>query len=274
LSITAWSFTALLSTARIEKRHPIGLLFGQVMFLARVFLLGSLLVFGIIVHNLWRLFRQPSPWPRLFLLSVSWTFGIATATTGKRVRRNVFYAANHHSWIDIPVMSGVTGCTFVANDGIESWPLVGWLCKINNTIFVSRENKLSVGDQIEELRTAMTGNQPVTIFPEGTTHDGSGLLPFKPSLFAALVPPPEGMLVQPVFLTYGRHTPRIAWVGNEGAVANFYRLLSYVRPVTATLHFLEPFDPAHYPDRKAISAQVRTRIGLAMESGGVASARV
>jgi lyso-ornithine lipid O-acyltransferase len=82
------------------------------------------------------------------------------------------------------------------------------------------------------------------------------------------------MLVQPVFLTYGRHTPRIAWVGNEGAVANFYRLLSYVRPVTATLHFLEPFDPAHYPDRKAISAQVRTRIGLAMESGGVASARV
>jgi lyso-ornithine lipid O-acyltransferase len=264
----------LLSTARIEKRHPIGLLFGQVMFLARVLLLGGLLFVGIIVHNLWRLFRQPSPWPRLFLLSVSWTFGIATATTGKRVRRNVFYAANHHSWIDIPVMSGVTGCTFVANDGIESWPLVGWLCKINNTIFVSRENKLSVGDQVDDLRAAMTSNQPVTIFPEGTTHDGSGLLPFKPSLFAALVPPPQGMLVQPVFLTYGRHTPRIAWVGNEGAVANFYRLLSYVRPVTATLHFLEPFDPAHYPDRKAISAQVRTRIGLAMESGGVASARV
>ena len=71
------------------------------------------------------------------------------------------------------------------------------------------------------------------------------------------------MLVQPVFLSYGRHTSRIAWVGNEGAVANFYRLLSYVRPVTATLHFLEPFDPADYADRKAISAQVRTRIGEA-----------
>jgi lyso-ornithine lipid O-acyltransferase len=264
----------LQSTARIDRRNPVGFLFGQLMFVARVLLLGGVLVIGLILHNLWRLFRQPSPWPRLFLLSVSWTFGIATATTGKRVRRNVFYAANHHSWIDIPVMAGVTGCTFVANDGIESWPLVGWLCRINNTIFVSRENKLSVGDQIDDLRLAMTGAQPVTIFPEGTTHNGSGLLPFKPSLFAALVPPPDGMLVQPVFLTYGRHTPRIAWVGNEGAVANFYRLLSYVRPVTATLNFLEPFDPALYDDRKAISAEVRSRIGMAMESGGAAASHV
>jgi lyso-ornithine lipid O-acyltransferase len=251
-------------TARIERRPLPGLLFGQLMFAARLLVLIASLGTGLILHNIWRLIGRPSPWPRLFLLSVSWTFGLATATTGKRVRSNVFYAANHHSWIDIPVMSGVTGCTFVANDGIENWPLVGWLCKINNTIFVSRENRLSVGDQIGDLRAAITGDQPVTIFPEGTTHDGSGLLPFKPSLFAALVPPPPGMVVQPVFLTYGRHTRRIAWVGNETVIHNFWRLLSYVRPVTATLNFLEPFDPAAFDSRKAISAEVRRRIFDAM----------
>jgi lyso-ornithine lipid O-acyltransferase len=262
----AWSYTALPSTATIKQRNPLALLFGQVMFVSRLLLMLASLVAGLILHNIWRLFRQPSPWPRLFLLSISWTAGIATATTGKRVRRNVFYAANHHSWIDICVMSGVTGCTFVANDGIESWPLIGWLCKINNTIFVNRESRLSVSEQVDDLRIAMAGDQPVTIFPEGTTHDGSGLLPFKPSLFAALVPPPSGMIVQPVFLTYGRHTPRVSWVGEEKVTENFWRLLSYIKPITATLHFLEPFDPAHYPDRKAISAEVRTRIGAAMES--------
>lgn len=255
------------STARIEDRNPAGLIFGQLMFVARLLLIIGVLVVGLILHNIYRLLRLPSPWPRLFLLSVSWSFGIATATTGQRIRKNVFYAANHHSWIDIPVMSGVTGCTFVANDGIEKWPLIGWLCDINNTIFVSRENRLSVGDQVDDLRNAISGDQPVTIFPEGTTHDGSGLLPFKPSLFAALVPPPAGMLVQPVFLTYGRHTPRIAWVGDEGFVHNFWRLLSYVRPVTATMHFLEPFDPADHDCRKSIAAEVRIRIGLAMEGG-------
>jgi hypothetical protein len=47
--------------------------------------------------------------------------------------------------------------------------------------------------------------------------------------------------------------------------------LSYLKPITATLHFLEPFDPLHYPDRKAISAEVRARIGAAMEGGGNAA---
>jgi lyso-ornithine lipid O-acyltransferase len=240
-------------------------MFGQLMFLARLLLLGVALAAALILHNICRLIGLPSPWPRLFLLSVSWTFGFATKTAGKRLCKNVFYAANHHSWIDIPVMSGVTGCTFVANDGIKDWPVVGWLCGMNNTIFVSRENRLSVGDQVDELRGAMAGEQPVTIFPEGTTHDGSGLLPFKPSLFAALVPPPAGMMVQPVFLSYGRHTPRIAWVDNEPAIRNFWRMLSYVRPVMATIHFLEPFDPADFKDRKEISAKVRSSIGMAME---------
>lgn len=237
------------------------------MFAARLLLILSILGIGLILHNIYRLFRIESPWPRLFLLSVSWSFGIATATNGQRVRHNVFYAANHHSWIDIPVMSGVTGCTFVANDGIEKWPLIGWLCRINNTIFVSRENRLSVGGQVSDLRSALAGGQPVTIFPEGTTHDGSGLLPFKPSLFAALTPPPPDMLIQPVFLSYGRHTRRISWVGDEGIVRNFWRLLTYVRPVVATLHFLDPIDPRHFPDRKAIAAEVRTRIGIAMQNG-------
>jgi lyso-ornithine lipid O-acyltransferase len=251
--------------ATIKERNLLALLLGQAMFVARLLLMAASLVVAIILHNVWRLFGRPSPWPRLFLLSISWTAGIATATSGNRVRRNVFYACNHHSWIDIPVLSGVTGCTFVANDGIEKWPLIGWLCRLNNTIFVSRENKLSVGDQVDDLREAMSGDQPVTIFPEGTTHDGSGLLPFKPSLFAALVPPPTGMLVQPVFLTYGRHTRRVSWVGEEKVTENFWRLLSYIRPITATMHFLEPFDPAHCADRKAISNEVRARIGAAME---------
>ena len=255
------------STARTEAHAPIAsLILGQAMFVARLGLIILTLLVGLVLHNSWRLVRQPSPWPRLFLLSVSWISGIATETTGKRISRNVFYAANHHSWIDIPVLSGVSGCTFVANDGIEKWPLIGWLCNINNTIFVSRENRLSVGGQVEELREAMTGDQPVAIFPEGTTHDGSALLPFKPSLFAALVPPPPGMLVQPVFLSYGRHIGRVAWIGDQGVVDNFWRLLSRLTPITATLHFLEPFDPAHYADRKAIAAEVRQRIGLAMEN--------
>jgi lyso-ornithine lipid O-acyltransferase len=262
------------SIAKIKGRNPAALILGQLMFLARLLVIASSMILALLLHNIWRLFRKPSPWPRLFLLSVSWTCGIATKASGPRIRKNVFYAANHHSWIDIPVMSGVTGCTFVANDGIEGWPLVGWLCRINNTIFVSRENRLSISDQIDDLREAMAGDQPVTVFPEGTTHDGSGLLPFKPSLFAALIPPPSGMLVQPVFLNYSRHTARIAWVGDESAIGNFWRLLSYLRPIQATLHFLDPLNPLDFQDRKALTQAVRDRIGAAQQAGGYAGDHV
>ncbi|OYZ85528.1 MAG: hypothetical protein B7Y00_07780, partial [Sphingomonadales bacterium 17-56-6] len=83
------------STARIERRNPAAFVAGQFLFLVRLFIMAGSLIASLLLHNIWRVFRTSSPWPRLFLLSISWTSGIATATTGTRVRKNVFYAANH-----------------------------------------------------------------------------------------------------------------------------------------------------------------------------------
>jgi lyso-ornithine lipid O-acyltransferase len=259
---------ALPLIAKIKGRNPVSLMLGQLLFVVRVFMIATSMAVSILLHGIWISLQKSSPWPRWFLAALTWICGIATQTHGRRIKRNVFYASNHHSWVDIPVISGLTGCTFVANDGIEHWPIIGFLCRLNNTIFVSRENRLSVNEQIDELRGAMAGNQPVTVFPEGTTHDGSALLPFKPSLFAALIPPPPGMLVQPVFLTYGRHTARIAWVGEETALVSLWRLLSHLQPAQAKLHFLEPLDPSHYADRKALTHAVRDRIDTAKQASG------
>jgi 1-acyl-sn-glycerol-3-phosphate acyltransferase len=179
----------------------------------------------------------------------------------------VFYAANHHSWIDIPVISGVTGCTFVANDGIEKWPLIGWLCTINNTIFVSRENRLSVGDQVDELREAMSGEQPVTIFPEGTTHDGSGLLPFKPSLFAALVPAAAGDDGAAGFPDLRRAYPAPFLGGRRGHSREFLADHDLCEARHRDAPFPRTVRPRPFPDRKAISAEVRHRISEAMQAG-------
>lgn len=256
------------STVRIKSRNPAALIFGQVMFFLRICLLLALLTGSLLLHGLWRLFRVNSPWPRLFLGGVAWISGIVPKPAGRRIKSNVFYASNHVSWIDIPTLAGVSGCTFIAKGTLDETPLIGWLCRLNNTIFVAREDRLGVGRQIDMIRDALEGHQPVTIFPEGTTHDAQSLLPFKPSLFEVLAPPPRPMLVQPVFLTYGAVTPHMAWLGDEPAIRNFWRLLSRIRPLEARLHFLEPFDPAEIGDRKAISAEVRMRIGMALESGG------
>ena len=255
------------STAIAEPRNPAILLLGQIFFIARVVLLLLHLMSSLILHGIWRIFGKTSPWPRYFLGGLAWLSGVRPKHIGTPVTTNVFYVSNHVSWVDIPTLSGETGCTFIAKGTLDDIPIVGWLCRLNNTIFVAREDRLGVGKQIDMIRAAIDGHQPVTIFPEGTTHDAQSLLPFKPSLFQVLSPPPRPMLVQPVYLNYGPKTPQMAWLGDESAIRNFWRLLSRIRPLEAKIHFLQPFDPAELGDRKAISAEVRSRIGLALESG-------
>ncbi len=218
------------------------------------------------LHYLWRLFRLPSPWPRFFLWLVAANCGAVIKTNGRRLKQDVFYVANHVSWFDIPVIAGMTGCTFVAQDGIASWPIIGWLCRINKTIFVSRTDRMQVGDQIGIIREAIEEKYPITVFPEGTTTDGHSLLPFKPSLFQAMAPPPKPTMVQPMLLDFGKASKDIAWVGDEPAADNAKRLFARVGIIRTTLHFLEPFDPADYGDRKAICAEAERRIAKALSA--------
>ncbi|WP_246218730.1 lysophospholipid acyltransferase family protein [Parasphingorhabdus halotolerans] len=192
--------------------------------------------------------------------------GAVVRTSGKRLENDVFYVSNHITWFDIPIIAGQTGCTFIAQDGIASWPVIGTLCRINKTIFVSRTSRMNVGGQIEIVREALEEKYPITVFPEGTTTDGHSLLPFKPSLFQAMAPPPRPIMVQPMLLNYGKVSKDIAWIGEESAAANAVRLFSRFGAIQATLHFLEPFDPADFGDRKSICAEAERRISRALSA--------
>lgn len=233
-----------------------------------------LVILGICVplHLLWRLLSLPSPWPRWILAEVAWVCGLLVMREGKPLRHDVFYVANHISWLDIPALGSLTGAAFVAQAPMADWPLIGWLAKRNHTVFVSRTDRLSVDTQVSELRAALDEKQPVAIFPEGTTTDGQSLLPFKRSLFEVVVPPPRPMMIQPVLLDYAQAGPEIAWIGEETFAENAVRVLSRPGMIAMKVLFLAPFDPADYPDRKAIAAEARRRIADALSAslGGVA----
>ncbi len=170
------------------------------------------------------------------------------------------FVANHLSWIDILLLSGATGTAFIAKAELRGVPLVGWLCTLNATIFVSRADRMAVTAQIAQLRDTLARDWPVTLFPEGTTGDGVTLLPFKAALLAALDPPPPGVRVQPVRIDYGPATHELAWVGDEPGPHHAARVLKRRGSFVATLHFAEPFAPADHGNRKAIATEARRRI--------------
>ena len=224
--------------------------------LAILVLLGAL----VPLHYLYRVFAYGSPMPMLFLRYTAWIVGARVTIVGTPLRRDVFFIANHISWIDILSMAGASGTAFVAKQELSDVPVIGWLCRLNRTVFVKRENRVGVAEQINALKEALADNWSVTIFPEGTVTDGHSLLPFKSSMISVLEPPPPGVMVQPVVLDYGENSEEIGWVGEENGLHNAKRIMARRGSFPLTLHYLEPFSPADYHGRKAIAAKAREEI--------------
>lgn len=232
----------------------------------RIIWIALPLLFLLPLHLVWHLLKLPSPWAMLFLRIAARALGARVKVHGTPLRRDVFFVANHLSWHDIPILAGITGTAFVAQDGVRDWPVIGWLATLNRTIFVSRTEKQNVAGQVAELREAIAENWSVTLFPEGTTSDGRQLLPFKQSLFATLAPPPKPMLIQPVLLDFGDVGSDIAWLGEETGWESAWR--AFTRPGTydVGVHFLEPFNPAEMADRKVVCALSRARLASALSA--------
>ena len=222
--------------------------------------LVGLLVAFVPLHYLYRIFAYGSPFPMLFLRYAARVCGARVEVVGTHLKRDVFFVANHVSWVDILALAGASGTAFVAKAELAEAPVVGWLASLNRTVFVKREHRMGVAEQINALKEALVDNWSVTVFPEGTTTDGQSLLPFKTSMLSVLEPPPPGVLVQPVIVDYGAVAEWIGWIGVEGGVNNAKRVLSRKGSFPLRLHFLEPFSPEDFRGRKAISQESRRRI--------------
>lgn len=257
------------SAARIDaaegRAHPLTAA-GWARFISRTLLLILALLLCVPMHYIWRTLRIGSPWPKLFLGWAARICGARVRILGTPLHRDVFFIANHVSWIDILAMGGASGTAFVSKAELADVPVVGWLASLNRTVFVKREDKMNVAEQINSLRDALADNWSVTVFPEGTTTDGQSLLPFKSSMLKVLEPPPPGVLVQPVHLDYGPVAEEIGWVGVEHGRDNAMRILARPGSFDLVVTFLEPFCPAEFAGRKTIAAESRRRIEEALHA--------
>ena len=176
--------------------------------------------------------------------------------------RRVVFVSNHSSWIDVPVLGGrLDGC-FVSKGEVAEWPLVSAIARLGRTVFVSRQRGL-IRQERDAMRARLTDGDNLILFPEGTTSDGSRVMPFRSSFFA-VAEGPDPPLIQPVSVVYdrlaglptGRATrPLFAWYGDMDLASHYWRLARHQGlRVTVLLH--TPLDPAAFPNRKALSQAV------------------
>ncbi|MEM9999848.1 MAG: lysophospholipid acyltransferase family protein [Pseudomonadota bacterium] len=154
-------------------------------------------------------------------------FGLRIHVEGEQHRSTktgTLYVANHVSWLDIVVLGAVLQTSFIAKSEVRSWPLFGWLARLQSTTFVDRNRRTKVHDQSNAIRQRLLNGDNLVLFPEGTTTDGNYVYPFNSSLFAAIATGVEGdhIAVQPLSIAYngqgglpmGRQwRPLAAWGG-------------------------------------------------------------
>ena len=94
---------------------------------------------------------------------------------------------NHISFIDIFVINALLPSGFVAKSEVAQWPLIGWLCRHNNTVFIERGSRKAAHRTHLHMLAALDASQRLAIFPEGTSSAGDTLLPFHAALFQSAI---------------------------------------------------------------------------------------
>lgn len=169
------------------------------------------------------------------------------------------FVSNHISWLDILVLMATCPGVFLAKSDIAGWPLIGWMCRQADTMFLQRGNARALLDRMDSLRHAFGQQENVFLFPEGTTTGGQEVRSFFPGLFQAAID--SGVAVQPIALNYiedGQRSDTAPYVDNDHIVRHFGRLLK-TKSLAVQVTFL-PVMNTNDQDRQQLARLAHTLI--------------
>jgi len=129
----------------------------------------------------------------------------------------------------------------VTSREIQRTPFLGTLVTAAGCLFVDRQDKRRLGQEVQELADALTDGMHVVVFPEATSTNGDAVLRFRRPLFHAAAA--ADVPVLPLTLNYTtvdgtsvgpQNRDLICWYGDMGFAPHFLALLG-LRGVCAEL---------------------------------------
>lgn len=218
--------------------------------------------------------------PRFYHRLCARLLGFRIVVRGRQLRdRPVLFVCNHVSYLDIMVIgSVVTGC-FVAKSEVAGWLGFGLLAKLQRTVFVERRRS-AVQRHGDAIADRLRSGDNLILFAEGTSSDGTRVLPFKSGLLAAAEQRVDDrpLKVQPVSIAYSRLNgmpigrglrPFLAWYGDMELAPHLWEAVALGR-VTVVVEFHPPTSLAEAGTRKTLARTCRDRVaaGVARANAG------
>jgi len=167
--------------------------------------------------------------------------------------------SNHLTYLDILVYGAARPFLFVAKSEVRGAPLLGTLASLGGTIFVDRGRSLQIADATREIEQALRAGIPVLLFPEGTSSDGSSVLPFRSPLFDPAIR--AGVPVTAAAVRYhaaDTAEDHVTYWGDMVFLPHLFRTLC-VRGLTAEIGF---DSPCRFPDRKCAAREAWRQVHL------------
>jgi 1-acyl-sn-glycerol-3-phosphate acyltransferase len=203
--------------------------------------------------------------------------GIALQATGTPRGGATLVVSNHVSWLDILAINAVHPCRFVSKADVRHWPLIGWLVACGGTLFIERERKRDALRVVHQVADALRQGQTIAVFPEGTTSEGHGLLPFHANLLQAAIS--TAAPVQPVALRFSDESEAVsqaaAYVGDTHLLRSLWMIVT-ARGMRVRVDWLPPLAMSG-DDRRVVSELLRQRILAALgadeDAGAVTNSR-
>ena len=168
-----------------------------------------------------------------------------------------FIAANHQGYMDILVMASLTPQVFLSKHSVADWPVIGTFVKMAGTLFIDRGRRREVSAQEQGFANAIEQKVGMTVYLEGTSTDGSHVLPFKSSLLEPVVR--NQWDVTPAYLKYecegGDPAFDVCWWGDMTFGKHLLKMMT-LKSIRATIHFGDTRHPG--TDRKLLAKELHS----------------
>ena len=245
----------------------------RVLYRLLMIVLWFFLMFVIFVISKMLNLNIKNSMPRLFHQGFLKLLNVKVILHGTlRTNKPGLLISNHASWIDISILSSLTNICFIAKSEVSGWPIVGFLARLQDTVFIERKINRVI-KQKKEILNFLSRGKKLVLFPEGTSSDGNRVLKFKSSLFS-IGETEEGKLggyeFQAVTICYSglnglpmsrSQRPNVAWWGNMNLFNHLWNLFSLnAIKVTVTAH--EPI--TNIENRKIMSQIAWKQISFGM----------
>jgi lyso-ornithine lipid O-acyltransferase len=189
--------------------------------------------------------------------------------------RKVLVVSNHTGYVDILAISSVLSTLYITSMDVKRTVLLGTITELAGSLFVDRRSKSRLLEEIAAIGATVESGHAVVLFPEGTSSNGEGVLPFKMALFS--VAEREGFAVMPLCVRYTRINGEPITASNRdrvyyyGGIRFFPHILQLplLRSVEVTMECMPVLTPGERAGRKEMAEACYRMISEAHRRNGI-----